>query len=73
MSKLNKQFSAKLEKSPDKGGWTYVTWPESVDFFKTRGLVKVKGTILMANLSKVHLWPWAMAGTNCLLILVSVK
>jgi len=40
--RLNKKFSAKLQKSPNKGGWTYLVWPASAKFFGTRGLVKGK-------------------------------
>jgi hypothetical protein len=42
---IDEQFTATLQKSSSKGGWTYVRWGKSVEYFGTKGLVKVGGTV----------------------------
>jgi hypothetical protein len=63
--KLPKSFTAKLEKSPNHGGWTYIVWPNSAKFFGTHGLVRISGKIdnhpfrasFMAMGGGVHMLP----------------
>jgi hypothetical protein len=42
---LNCTFTATLEHSEAKGGWTYVRTDWTADYFGTRGLIRVAGTI----------------------------
>lgn len=42
---LDTTFTATLQKSDAKGGWTYVVTDWSAELFGTRGLVKVAGTV----------------------------
>lgn len=45
MASLNHTFEATLEKSDATGGWTYVVTDWTAEFFGTRSLVKVAGTV----------------------------
>ncbi|MGH8774893.1 MAG: DUF1905 domain-containing protein [Jiangellaceae bacterium] len=44
-SSLDKTFTAALRKSRATGGWTFVMTDWTAEFFGTRGLVKVAGTV----------------------------
>jgi hypothetical protein len=45
MTTLDHTFSGPIQKSASPGGWTYLVTDWSAEFFGTRGLVKVAGTI----------------------------
>jgi hypothetical protein len=40
-----KEFTATLQQSPHRGGWTYIVWPDSVTPFGPRPFTKVRITV----------------------------
>ena len=44
-TRLDNKFTATLVKSDAKGGWTYIVTDWTAEYFGTRGLVKVSGTV----------------------------
>ncbi|HEX9847977.1 MAG TPA: DUF1905 domain-containing protein [Acidimicrobiia bacterium] len=45
MTTLDKTFTATLKRSDANGGWTYIVTDWTAEYFATRGLVKVSGTV----------------------------
>lgn len=45
MSTIDRTFTATLVTSAAEGGWTYVVTDWTAEYFGTRGLVKVAGTV----------------------------
>jgi hypothetical protein len=54
--KLNKNFTVTLQKSPGKGGWTYVKMKDSATFFGSAAWRK-SAARWTASRSKVLSWP----------------
>jgi hypothetical protein len=42
---LDRTFTAELHRSSAPGGWTFVVTDWTAEFFGTRGLVKIAGTV----------------------------
>ena len=58
-------FSARIQKSPNKGGWTYIALPDWAAFFGTADLDNVRGLLTVFS-SGARSWPWETARTSCI-------
>src|SRR5215472_11614651 len=64
MSRLDRTFTATLLKSPNKGGWTYVVMPGSVEYSVPAPWSR-SAAPSMGPTSRVLSWHLAMARTSC--------